>query len=71
LLKRFGQDELDRSCEKLRRITYIRGERNVVQTIKHRKANCFGHNIRRDCSLHVIEGNIEGDKSDGKRRKKT
>jgi hypothetical protein len=36
-------------------------ERNVLGTIKRRKANCIGHIWRRNCLLkHVIEGKIEG-----------
>jgi hypothetical protein len=36
-------------------------ERNIVHTIKRRKANWIGDILRRNCVLkHVIEGNIEG-----------
>jgi hypothetical protein len=36
-------------------------ERNILHTIKRRKANCFGHILRRNCFLkHVIEGKLEG-----------
>jgi len=35
-------------------------ERNIVQTIKRRKANWIGHILCRNCLLkHVIEGKIE------------
>jgi hypothetical protein len=35
--------------------------RNIVQTIKRRKANWIGHILRRNCLLkHVIKGKIKG-----------
>jgi hypothetical protein len=39
----------------------VKEERNIVHTIKRRKANWIGHILRRNCLLkHVIEGKIEG-----------
>jgi len=39
----------------------VQEERNVVQTIKRRKANWIGHTLRRNCLLnHVIEGTTQG-----------
>jgi hypothetical protein len=39
----------------------VKDERNIVQTIKRRKANWIGHILRRNCLLkHVIEGKLEG-----------
>ena len=39
----------------------VRGERNVVQTIKRRMAISFGHIFRRGCLLkHVNEGKYRG-----------
>jgi hypothetical protein len=36
-------------------------ERNILQTIKRRKANWIGHILRRKCPLkQVVEGKIEG-----------
>jgi hypothetical protein len=36
-------------------------ERNILQTVKRRKANCNGHILHRNCLLkHTIEGKIEG-----------
>jgi hypothetical protein len=36
-------------------------ERNILHTIKRRKAMWIGHILRRNCLLkHVIEGEIEG-----------
>jgi hypothetical protein len=39
----------------------VKEERNILQTIKRRKASWIGHILRRNCLLqHVIEGKIEG-----------
>jgi hypothetical protein len=39
----------------------VKEERNIVRTIKRRKANWIGHILRRNCLLkHVIEGTLEG-----------
>jgi hypothetical protein len=39
----------------------VKGERNIVHTIKRRKANWIGHILRRNCLLkQVIEGKLEG-----------
>jgi hypothetical protein len=39
----------------------VKEERNVVHTMKRRKANWIGHILRRNCFLkHVIEGKLEG-----------
>jgi hypothetical protein len=39
----------------------VKEERNIVLTIKRRKANWIGHILRRNCLLkHVIEGTLEG-----------
>jgi hypothetical protein len=36
-------------------------ERNILKTIKRRKANWIGDILRRNCLLkHVLEGKIEG-----------
>lgn len=44
-------------------------ERNVLPTMKRRKANWIGHILRRNfLQTHVIKGTIGGD---GKTRKKT
>ena len=38
----------------------VKEERNVLQTIKRKKANWIGHIFNRNCLLkHVIEGKIE------------
>jgi hypothetical protein len=39
----------------------VKDERNIVHTIKRRKANWIGHILRRNClPKHVIEGKLEG-----------
>jgi hypothetical protein len=39
----------------------VKEERNIVHTIKRRKANWIGHILRRNRLLkHVIEGKLEG-----------
>jgi hypothetical protein len=49
----------------------VKEERNIVRTLKRRKANWIGHISRRNCLLkHVIEGKLGG-RSDGKTREKT
>jgi uncharacterized membrane protein YgaE (UPF0421/DUF939 family) len=47
--------------EDLRVIHRVKEERNILRTIKRRKANWIGHIWHRNCLLkHVIEGKIEG-----------
>jgi hypothetical protein len=39
----------------------VKEERNIVHTIKRRKANSIGHILSRNCLLkYVIEGELEG-----------
>jgi hypothetical protein len=60
VLEKDGEDQLDRSCEKLRSVTESQGERNILQTVKRRKAKWIGHILRRNCFLkHVMEARIE------------
>jgi hypothetical protein len=47
-----------RNAEVLHR---VKEERNILQTIKRRKANWIVHNLCRNCLLkHVTEGKTEG-----------
>jgi hypothetical protein len=51
----------------------VKEERNILHTIKRRKANWIGHILLRNCLLkHVIERKLEGrkDRNDGKTGKK-
>jgi hypothetical protein len=48
----------------------VKEERNVLHTIRRRKANLIGHTLRRNCLLsHIIEGKITGTWRRGRRRK--
>jgi hypothetical protein len=39
----------------------VKEDRNILQTIKTRKANLIGHILHKNCFLkHVIEGKIKG-----------
>jgi hypothetical protein len=39
----------------------VNEDRNILQTLKRRKANWIGHILGRNCLLkHIIKGNIEG-----------
>jgi hypothetical protein len=39
----------------------VKEERNIVHTVKRRKANWIGHILRTNCLLkHVIEGKLAG-----------
>jgi hypothetical protein len=39
----------------------VKGERNILHTVKRRKANWIGPILRRKCLLkHITEGKIEG-----------
>ena len=51
----------------------VKEGRNILHTVKRRKANWIGQILRRNCLLkHVIGGKIRGkDRSDGKVGKKT
>jgi hypothetical protein len=47
----------------------VKEERNILHTIRQRKAKWVGHILRRNCLLkHIIEGNIRGTKRRGRRR---
>ena len=38
----------------------VKEERNILLTVKSRKADCIGHILRTDCLLkHFIDGQIE------------
>lgn len=47
-----GEDELDISCEVRHG---VKEERNILRTIKERKANYIGHPLRRTALKNVIE----------------
>jgi hypothetical protein len=48
----------------------VKEERNILHTVRRRKANWTGHILSRNCLLsHVIEGKIIGTRWRGRRRK--
>jgi hypothetical protein len=48
----------------------VKEERNILHTIRRRKANWIGYILRRNCLLsHIIEGKIRGTRRRGRRRK--
>jgi len=50
----------------------VKDQRNILREIRKRKANWMGHILRRNRLLQrVIEGMIQGGRSDRKTRKKT
>jgi hypothetical protein len=67
------QDQLARSCENWKRITYSqeREEYPTYKLNKKRQINWTGHILRTNCILkHVTQGNIE-ERIEGNTRKKT
>jgi hypothetical protein len=57
-MEKFSWTDHVRNEEVLHR---FKGERNILHTIKKRKANCIGHIFSRNCLLkHVAEGKTEG-----------
>ena len=61
VLEKDGQDQLDRSYEKLRSITKCQGKKGIssVQE-KLRKTNCIDHRLRRNSRVkRVIEEKIQ------------
>jgi hypothetical protein len=48
----------------------VKEDRNILHTIKLRKANWIGHILRRSCLLsHIIQGKIIGTRRRGRRHK--
>jgi len=59
VLEKYGEDQLHRSCEKV--LHTVKEERDILLTIKRRKANCVGHILRRWYLIkHGIDGKIVG-----------
>jgi hypothetical protein len=72
VLEKYGEDQLDRSREKRGSIRRVKENRNIIHTIKRRKANWIGHFLHRNRVLkHTVEGNVvRGIEMTGERRKK-
>jgi hypothetical protein len=50
----------------------VKEERNILHTIRRRKANWIGHILRRNCLLsHIIEGKIIGTRRRGRKQEDT
>ena len=60
VLERDGEDQLDRPCEKEEALQRVKEERNILHTVRRRKANWTGHVLHRNCLLQdIIEGKIK------------
>jgi len=73
VLEKDADDQLDRSCGKLRSITRSQGGEEILQTIKRRNDKWDGHILRRGClRKHPPEGMIEGciEAKGGRRRRR-
>jgi hypothetical protein len=47
----------------------VKEGRNILHTIRRRKANCIGHILRRNCLIkYIFEGKILGTRRRGRRR---
>jgi hypothetical protein len=56
--------------DKLDGLHRVKKERNILHTVKRRKANWIGHILHRNCLLsHIIEGKIMGTRRRGRRHK--
>jgi hypothetical protein len=61
VLEKDGEDQLDRSCERLRSVTKSKGGEEYRTSIIRRKANWIGLILCTSClPNHIIEGKIEG-----------
>jgi hypothetical protein len=61
VLEKDGEDSLTDRVRNEEILHRVKEERNIVHTIKRRKANWIGHILRRNCLLkHVIERKIKG-----------
>ena len=69
VLEKGGEDQLDRSCVKLRSIAQSQEGEEYSTYSKSRKANRFGHIFCRNCLLkHVIEGKMKETRRGGIRK---
>jgi hypothetical protein len=72
VLEKDGEDQLDRTCEKLRSVKTCRGKENVLHKVNRGKGNWIGHILQNNCLLnHVNEGKTGEGYSDRKVRRKT
>jgi hypothetical protein len=67
VLEKDGEDQIGRSCEKLRNVK--KSQRNELPTCNTRKANWICHIFHRNFLLkHVVESKIKRKENDEKRR---
>jgi hypothetical protein len=68
MLKKDGEDQSDRSCEKLQVLHRVKEGGNILHK-KGRRVNWIGH-MRRNCFLkYIIGGTVEGKGRRGRRYK--
>ena len=61
VLEKVGEEHLDRFVRNEEVLLGMKENRNILHTIKRRKANWIGHSLRGNCLLkHIIEGKREG-----------
>ena len=61
VLEKYGEDQLDRSCENEEVLLRVNEQRTILHEIRKWKANWIGHILCRNCLLQqVIEGKIKG-----------
>ena len=56
-----GGDQLDRSCEKWKGVTWSKGRGEIVPVIRRRNGKWIGHILHRNCFLkQAFEGKVDG-----------
>jgi superfamily I DNA and RNA helicase len=61
VLEKGGEDQLGRSFENEEVLLRVKKERNILHTVKTRKANWIGHILHSNCFMkYVVEGKIDG-----------
>ena len=68
VLEKVGDDELDRSCDKVDSTLRAREERNIAHKVKRRQPNSIGHILRRNDVKDVIRGMIQRTRRRRKRK---
>jgi ribosomal 50S subunit-associated protein YjgA (DUF615 family) len=69
VLEKDGEDKFN-SVNNEAVLHRVKEERDILHTIRRRKANWIGHILRRNCLLiQIIEGKIRGTRKQGRRRK--
>jgi hypothetical protein len=66
-----GEDQLDRSCKEEEILRRVKEERNIIHTLKRRRADWVGDILRRNGLLKDVIKERRRNRSDGKTGKKT